>query len=424
MKKLRYADLFSGVGGLSLGFLRAGFEHTISIDANELAVECYRKNIHKGAICDTITEKTELPDVDLIIGGPPCQGFSSAGLRKNGDHRNSLVSVYANLIAKHRPKAFLFENVEGFLTAENGNRVIDLLEPLLAAGYRMHFRKINAANYGVPQLRKRVICIGGLGWTPTFPEPTHSAFGAPGVELIGNNLPKTPTLRDALKGLPTPEKDPPGNPFDHFIRPISESDQKRIALLRPGQLMRDLPQELWHDSYKRRANRRVMDGTPSEKRGGAPAGLRRLIFDEPCKAITSGATSEFVHPLEDRFLTLRECARIQTFPDDFNFTGNQSDRALQIGNAVPPMLSQQIATFLFNDMCNSVPEIIEPALLSFIPTNSNGMSPALMNLTNRVLDKFGAYYSQPRQLSIWASLRKGKNGSRHNLCCVEKINLW
>src|SRR5690606_12779965 len=100
---------------------------------------------------------------------------------------------------------------------------------------------------------------------------------------------------------------------------------------------RDLPQELWHGTYSRRANRRVSDGVPTDRRGGAPAGLRRLRPDQPSKAITSAAPSEFVHPLEDRMLTLRECARLQTFPDEFLFAGSRSERAVQIGNAVPPV---------------------------------------------------------------------------------------
>src|SRR5208282_4786550 len=97
------------------------------------------------------------------------------------DKRNSLVACFAETVARMRPTAFLFENVEGFLTAEDGDRVVDLLEPLLGAGYRIHLRKVNAANYGVPQHRKRVIAIGGLGWEPTFPQATHAAFGAPGA---------------------------------------------------------------------------------------------------------------------------------------------------------------------------------------------------------------------------------------------------
>src|SRR5690606_16795429 len=156
-----------------------------------------------------------------------------------------------------KPKAFVFENVEGFLTAEKGQRVIDLLEPLIEAGYHIHLQKINAANFGVPQHRKRVIAIGGLGWTPSFPEPSHFAYGAPGAERIYQHLPPCPSVLEALDGLPTPSDSPPGCINGHFGGIPSESDLERIARLRPGQTMRDLPPEMRHESYRRRANRRV-----------------------------------------------------------------------------------------------------------------------------------------------------------------------
>ncbi len=111
----------------------------------------------------------------------------------------------------------------------------------------------------------------------------------------------------------------------------------------PGQTMKDLPEHLQHESFRRRAFRRVMDGTPVERRGGAPSGLKRLFADEPSLTITSAATREFVHPTEDRLLTLRECARLQTFPDSFVFAGSAASRIQQIGNAIPPMLARTVA---------------------------------------------------------------------------------
>ena len=162
-------DLFCGAGGLSLGLSRAGFRPICAIDHLAAAVQTYGDNLGDHVRVEEITETTQIPMADVIAGGPPCQGFSSAGLRRAGDARNSLVSVFAAIVAREKPKAFIFENVEGFLTTEDGNRVLDLLRPLIAVGYRIHLRKINAANYGVPQHRKRVIAIGGLGWNPPFP---------------------------------------------------------------------------------------------------------------------------------------------------------------------------------------------------------------------------------------------------------------
>jgi DNA (cytosine-5)-methyltransferase 1 len=403
--KFTYADLCCGVGGLSIGFQKAGFECVCAIDNDESVVNTYKANFTDNIIQTDITEDITLPYVDIIIGGPPCQGFSSAGLRRREDKRNTLVRVFSEIVARVKPKAFLFENVEGFLTAGSGDRVFDLLEPLIDAGYFIHLRKVNAANYGVPQHRKRVIAIGGYGWAPTFPEPTHRAFGAPGASRAFKNLPPCPTLSDALMGLAQPSENSPGIPEGHYVRPISVLDFERIRLLMPGQTMKNLPVELWHDSFRRRAYRRVMDGTPTERRGGAPSGLRRLLSDQPSKAITSGAISEFVHPTENRFMTLRECARIQTFPDEFVFVGTVAECILQIGNAVPPRLAEIFARSLNEDLLAQTypPDFAKGLLLSFVPTSSNGKSPALEKLCKRVEDKFLAQQitKKGEQLQLW-----------------------
>ena len=145
--------------------------------------------------------------------------------------------LLARIVARKLPQAFVFENVEGFLTAEGGNRLLDLLIPLVKVGYRIHVRKINAANYGAPQHRKRVIVIGGLRWEPSFPEPTHSAIGAPGATLAASDLPPTPTLRESLAGLPPPDTQEPGNPSGHFYRPLTGIDLERAKALKPSQTM-------------------------------------------------------------------------------------------------------------------------------------------------------------------------------------------
>ena len=399
-----FVDLFCGGGGISLGFEQSGFKSVGAIDIDESAVKTYRLNSQNHVVREEITENTELVPSDVIIGGPPCQGFSSAGMRRSDDKRNSLVRVFSELVARHRPKAFVFENVEGFLTAGKGERVFDLLTPLIMAGYRIHLRKVNAANYGVPQHRKRVIAIGGLGWDPTFPEPTHGAFGAPGASSVLRNLPRCPALRAVLEGFPPPTERPPGFPQGHYTRELSETDRKRIALLKPGQSMKHLPAELWHESFRRRAFRRVKDGTPTDRRGGAPFGLRRLNADQPSKAITSGAISEFVHPFEDRFMTLRECARIQTFPDDYHFAGTPTQHIIQVGNAVPPRLAGAVAQALRIDLQvnEAVSESKEGALLSFVPTASSGMSPALQNVYEAITGQFCAEKAATiEQLPLW-----------------------
>lgn len=397
---LTVIDLFCGAGGLSLGLQRAGWRVQRSVDHFRAAVETYRRNLGDHVSDEDIHEEIPLPSASMIAGGPPCQGFSSAGLRRAKDGRNTLVSVFAKIIVKYRPTVFMFENVEGFLTAEDGERVLELLTPIVKAGYRVHLRKINAANYGVPQHRKRVLAIGGLGWDPIFPEPTHRAYGAPGAELIASDKPAAPTIMDALGGLPalTPE---PGLPQGHWHSLLKADDLERVHRLKPGQTMRDLPESLQHDSFKRRAFRRVMDGTPTECRGGAPSGVRRLKPHEPSKAITGGARSEFIHPIEDRYLSIRECARIQTFPDEFEFVGTIAEQSLLIGNAVPPLLAEVIGRSLAQQVAGAHIEAQCGALLSFVPTSSTGMSPALQRITEAVSTTFGCQPSDERQLHLW-----------------------
>ncbi len=385
-------DLFCGAGGMSLGFAFEGLHVVGALDSWKPAVETYRANLGDHATLAQIGDDTLLSPADVIIGGPPCQGFSSAGSRRKGDQRNNLVSVFARLIARHRPRAFVFENVEGFVTNDGGRFVLDLLDPVIEAGYWVHVRKVNAANYGVPQHRKRVLAIGGQGWTPTFPSPTHSAWGAPGASAYPA-LPLAPTLEEALRDLPPASAAKRGEQddgLDHVYPSLGETDFNRARLLGPGQRMRDLPEELWHTSYRRRAFRRVMDGMPTERRGGAPAGVRRLNFDEPCKAITGGAQNEFLHPEEHRPLTIRECARVQTFPDSFRFIGKRSERLRLIGNAVPPLLASAVARQLLADLAARKPVSPGPGrLLSFQPTSSIGMSPALDRVCRVVWKRYG-----------------------------------
>jgi DNA (cytosine-5)-methyltransferase 1 len=393
-------DLFCGAGGLSCGFINASYRVLAAIDNYDAAVQTYAANLGSHVLKWNISDDSDFPETTIIIGGPPCQGFSSAGLRRSNDHRNSLVARFAQLVAKLRPKAFVFENVEGFLTAEAGTRVFELLTPLISAGYRIHLRKVNAANYGVPQHRKRVIAIGGLGWDPHFPEPTHSAFGAPGALSAAPFLPLTPTVMDAIGSLPPAQPEPPGVPQGHYYRRLNGLELARAAALKPGQTMRDLPAELQHDSYQRRASRRVMDGTPTERRGGAPAGIRRLLPNQPSKAITGGALAEFVHPAENRSLTIRECARLQTFSDDFVFCGNKAEQTQLVGNAVPPLLAQVIAQSLAHDLENIESMVDKGALLSFVPTLSEGFSPVLKMVTELVQERF-KINEESHQLRLW-----------------------
>jgi DNA (cytosine-5)-methyltransferase 1 len=394
-------DLFCGAGGLTLGLARSGFRVVLGSDSWQPALETFAANFPGAPVLAAdareltpadLLAKADLDDPpDLVVGGPPCQGFSSAGARDGNDPRNTLVSVFARLATGVRPRAIVFENVEGFITAKAGRFVIALLDPIIEAGYRVSLEKVNVANFGVPQLRKRVLAIAVLGSTPPALSATHHAWGAPGVHLatINSVLEPTPTVEEALSGLPGPSPIAPGDPLGHFAAPVSKTDLDRMKAMRPGQTMRDLPESLWHASYRRRAYRRVCDGTPTERRGGAPAGLRRLRGDEPSRAITSAAVREFVHPVEDRPLTLREAARLQTFPDEFTFCGSRSDSQTLVGNAVPPVFANSIGIAVRDHLLVSTGgNQGKGGLVRFHPTLAEGMSPALAGVVKMVRERY------------------------------------
>lgn len=408
---IRVIDLFAGAGGLSKGLHDAGSTTVLGSDLWPAAAQSYKANhanvpflqmdAHDLSPETLVSEAGCVPDA--IVGGPPCQGFSSAGAKDGADLRNSLVGVFASLIAEIKPTAFVFENVEGFLTSAGGDYVVAFLDPVIEAGYKISLEKLNVANYGVPQLRKRTIAIGSLTSIPILPTATHRAFGSPGSTKVGHRaLPTTPTIQDALADMPTAATRLADSVLpNHWFQPPGELNTLRYKALKWGQTMRDLPSELQHESYIRRANRRVADGTPTERRGGAPAGLRRLKPDEPSRAITSAAPREFIHPFEDRPLTLRECAHLQTFPDDYRFVGNNSDVATLVGNAIPVRFASALGRALAKTLSVDDGLISEPGkLVRFEPTVGEGMSPALGAVTERIVNR---YQGRPKaeELTLW-----------------------
>jgi DNA (cytosine-5)-methyltransferase 1 len=397
-------SLFAGAGGCSLGFQQAGYDIRFATDIDADAAESYRRNFGKtpceaADIRDLNVESVlecaglERGELDILLGGPPCQGFSSAGVKSSDDPRNFLPRHYVRLLEGIRPKWFVMENVEGLLTNAGGLHIRDAVEVFLGAGYSVNVEKVYAQGYGIPQRRKRVLIVGNrLGYDFLFPEPvtrfSGSIFRKGEVTFWSATSDLPPATQDAERALEY--GGPPHNQLqaylrgeataitDHYAPALSEIQFERVRGLRPGQTMKDLPEALQHDSFRRRAFRRVMDGTPVEKRGGAPSGLKRLFADEPSLTITSAATREFVHPTEDRLLTLRECARLQTLPDEFMFAGSAASRMQQIGNAIPPMLARALAEHIMRS-CGfhaNYQSAVRPAL-RFSLTRSEGMSPAL-----------------------------------------------
>lgn len=424
-------SLFAGAGGCSLGFRQAGYDLRFATDIDGDAVASYRRNF-SGTACkvsdirelsaDSILEQIDLDagELDILLGGPPCQGFSSAGMKSGDDPRNSLLGHYVRLLEGIRPKWFVMENVEGLLTNAGGRPVHDTVAAFLAAGYSINLEKVYAQGHGVPQRRKRVLIVGNrLGHDFVFPPPVTSFSGSifrkgeiTFESAVGDLPSATQDLDRPLAYVQRPQNELQARlrgaartVTDHCASPLSEIQLERVRGLRPGQTMKDLPEYLQHDSFQRRAFRRVMDGTPVEKRGGAPSGLKRLFADEPSLTITSAATREFVHPREDRLLTLRECARLQTFPDEFVFAGSAASRIQQIGNAIPPLLARTIAEHIARNhgFQTGYHRGARPTL-RFCLTRSEGMSPALAR-TEALLAKLES--SAEEQMVLMEKPRNG-----------------
>jgi DNA (cytosine-5)-methyltransferase 1 len=402
--------LFAGAGGLSSGFAAAGLKPQVAVELDADACATYERNLGVAPLRMDVADKATIKaiidslrsrEVSAVIGGPPCQGFSTAGGRWADDPRNRLIFSYFAIVEALQPRWFLFENVEGLLTSGGGGAIVNLVRSFIERGYSVRLQKVNFAVFGLPQTRKRVIIVGNrLGADFELPAATHS-FNS-GKHKSKGLLPSSPSLMEALAGLGEATRDAtmrtpysslaPVNAYDALMRDgmsdvsmhywsASKADEERFRHLRPGQTMKDLPEHLWHSSFKRRAFRRVQDGTPTERRGGAPSGLKRLEGQLNGLTVTSATTREFVHPSADRPLTLREGARLQSFPDSYEFAGTAVSKARQIGNAFPPMCAYAFARHLaaIDGQFGSGLSVASrtPHLIDFVLTDASGMSPAL-----------------------------------------------
>lgn len=415
--------LFSGAGGFSYGFASAGLKPLCGAELDKSASQSYEANV--GSTCYNMDLSLVSPsffkkllggkEPFAIIGGPPCQGFSTAGSRNATDPRNRLIFNYLHIVGEVNPRWFIFENVEGLLTSGHGEAVTSLVSEFLKIGYSVRVEKVNLAGYGVPQTRKRVLIIGNrIGCNFRFPEEKFSYDS--GKAKKRSNKPFAPTLLEAISGLGEATShrthstgytsSSPVNHYDALMRVgnklglvtehfdnTSAEDTHRFSLLECGQTMKDLPEELWHESFRRRAFRRVKDGTPTEKRGGAPSGIKRLHGDLQSLTITGAACREFIHPTLHRPLTIRECARIQSFPDHYEFFGNAASAMQQIGNAVPPMAAAIFAKHLqaldgmHGSDLTAPSQVQSPRLLGYKLTEATGMSDALKK-TDSLLKNF------------------------------------
>lgn len=311
---IKVISLFSGSGGLDLGFLETGkFEIILANDFNEHACKSYENYIGDHIICDDITNLKGLPTADLIIGGPPCQGFSTANPNRSfDDPRNQMFKQYARIITEVKPKMFLLENVSGMLTMEKG-KVFELIKKELSnCGYTLYDKLLNAKDYGVPQSRRRIIIIGvrnDINNKYIFPEATHSE---------SNYLTVGETINDPIN-----INDP-----NHKIGKLSELNTKRINYIPEGGSMKDCPVELQNNSDLKRA-------------------MKRLDNNKVSYTIVHNNCDHYYHPTENRRVTIREMARIQGYPDDYIFEGSKSEQSRQVGNSVPVGLGKVLAESIY-----------------------------------------------------------------------------
>jgi DNA (cytosine-5)-methyltransferase 1 len=304
---MRVVSLFSGAGGLDLGFIRAGFEVVWANDIFEAAVDTYRRNIGDHIVCGDLggIAAEDIPDAEIIIGGFPCQGFSIANMKRHArDGRNRLYSEFVRVLEAKRPAFFIAENVKGILSLEKGQVFQAIREDFADVGYRVSHALLNAADYGVPQRRERVFLFGvreGVTCDPSQfpPPPTHATREA----AAAAGLRAWVSIGEALRGIPEPEE---AHELDNHV----------------------------YTKYKLRFNGYL--------------GHREVDPDLPLPTVTARGDSRGGvviqhHPGNHRRLSVREVAIAQSFPNNFYFCGSRTDGYRQLGNAVPPLLGEAVA---------------------------------------------------------------------------------
>lgn len=352
-------DLFSGVGGLSYGF--AHDDDFQILAANEIlepmakayslnhpSVKVYNKDIKDFTLGDLISDLgVKKGDIDIIVGGPPCQAYSTVGKRLIDDPRGKLFQEYYRILKEIQPKIFVFENVKGLLSMQGGELIKNIISLFESIGYHMQMRLLNAADYGAPQIRERVILVGTLDKRPfIYPKPTHynPEVGMPS----DTSLKPYVTLGEALGDLPSIKTGQ--NATEYASAPQNEYQAK----MRENAPLKILEHEVPKNNERLVA---LMEALPD---GGSPKDISedlrpksgfancycRLWWDRPSTTITRNlgcpSSSRCIHPRDPRPLSTREGARLQGFPDSYIFYGKRGDKHLQIGNAVPTFLSKAL----------------------------------------------------------------------------------
>jgi DNA (cytosine-5)-methyltransferase 1 len=377
---LTVADLFSGAGGLSAGFRAAGYEPVFALDKDFDSCVTYEKNFQltpeNASIADFAPADLagKLKDADVIVGGPSCQTFSTVGRRvKWADPKDERTKLWRHMLAvvdEARPRAFLLENVpglshKGLAYEKDGKAQGEIVKHFRKLGYTLRAAILLAADYGVPQLRRRLFVVGVQGDLEfDFPSPTHlggwrrDTLDKWEEERVRRGLLRHLTLGEAVGDLPLlldvdsdamqyarearsgyerlMRKGWSGALHDHEARALAPEHLELIRHVPPGGTWRDIPPHLLPDRFK--GGMRRTDSTNL---------LGRLDLDRPSYTVTTQFNNVtggcFTHPTEDRALSVREGARLQSFPDSFEFSGSLPSRCRQIGNAVPPILAQHLA---------------------------------------------------------------------------------
>lgn len=329
-------DLFCGCGGLSKGFEMAGFEVAAAIDMWEDAVTTFNHN-HKNkvAFCedihnwndDFLTQLASDGDIVGVVGGPPCQGYSTVGTRDVDDPRNHLYKEYCRIVETIRPEFFLIENVKGLLTLSGGAFRDDIISRFSALGYNVNFKVLNAADYCVPQNRQRVFFVGLKKDGFEFPIPFDKKVTC--MEALGD-LPSL-VSNEKIEVYPTEPKTEyqkqmrknTNSLLNHEGTAHSDQTRQIIALIKDGGSIKDLPNEYWDVRKYNKA-------------------FQRMNSQGQSNTVDTGHRNYF-HYSENRIPSVRENARLQSFPDDFEFLGSKTSQYKQVGNAVPPFLAYAIA---------------------------------------------------------------------------------
>jgi len=339
-------DLFSGAGGMSLGFVQAGFKSIYAVENNKWAAETYRENFGDHVDIRSIEEIERFPKATLIVGGPPCQGFSKLGKQLEDDPRNQMWRYFLKAVEQVEPLVFVIENVPEILKSAE---FVEIKRKAESLGYILEADILHAADYGVPQKRRRAIIIGSKIGKPILPKPTHRNPKA--LDLLSIDLEPWVTVREAFEGIASK----PNNENWHIGRNPTELSMARYKCIPEGGNRFDLPEELKPNCWKRKTT-------------GSTDVFGRLRWEEPSLTIRTEffkpEKGRYLHPEEHRPITHREAARLQTFPDDFIFVGSRIEVAKQIGNAVPCKLANAIALSVKELLGNNRENIKENELVN------------------------------------------------------------